>query len=315
MTDVSPLDDIAAIVQAGWNRHVRSSCPLGGGMNSATARVELADGDFVAKAVPINGVEALDAGCAIAARLAGHGLLTGEPLPTTVGGFSFRRADHAVALLLWVPGSPLTGETDVEQRWMASTLARVHAVPTADGSQQSPAVPFMADLEELVHDVEPWIRPAVREVVTEQAQLPPLTWGTLHTDPAPEAFRYDEATDRCGLIDWTGAVEGPILYDLASACMYLGGRASAEAFWSRCLELSPAPAEELNRYLPAFSRLRAAVQVAYFSIRVATSDLTGISDQQENWVGLRDGQRMVAESGVRVPEADTFARTSERPSG
>lgn len=31
------------------------------------------------------------------------------------------------------------------------------------------------------------------------------------------------ATGRCGVIDWSCALRGPLLYDLASAVMYAGG--------------------------------------------------------------------------------------------
>jgi hypothetical protein len=35
--------------------------------------------------------------------------------------------------------------------------------------------------------------------------------------------RHDAATGHCGIIDWSSAEHGPLLYDLASAVMYLGG--------------------------------------------------------------------------------------------
>jgi len=59
-----------------------------------------------------------------------------------------------------------------------------------------------------------------------------LSWGLLHADPAPEHFRLDPSSGRCGLIDWSVALEGPLLYDLASAVMYVGARTTA-ATWSR----------------------------------------------------------------------------------
>lgn len=36
----------------------------------------------------------------------------------------------------------------------------------------------------------------------------------------PEAFRLDPATGRYGVIDWSYALRGPLLDDLASAVMY-----------------------------------------------------------------------------------------------
>jgi hypothetical protein len=43
----------------------------------------------------------------------------------------------------------------------------------------------------------------VTAAVTALDQLAPssLTWGLLHADPAPEHFRLDPSSSRCGLID------------------------------------------------------------------------------------------------------------------
>ena len=89
-----------------------------------------------------------------------------------------------------------------------------------------------------------------------------------------------------------------MLYDVASAVMYLGGPARAGTFWTVYCDRSPAPVDELTDYIEPFHRPRGAVQAAYFSFRVATSDLTGLTDQQENWKGLRDAQRMLTGHGM-----------------
>ena len=59
-------------------------------------------------------------------------------------------------------------------------------------------------------------------------RLGPLTWGWLHGDPAPEAFMrlQDGAT---ALIDWGAAMHGPVLYDVASAVMYVNGPGSGRS--------------------------------------------------------------------------------------
>ena len=44
------------------------------------------------------------------------------------------------------------------------------------------------EVAELVYDVEPWVRPTVHRVLDEYRDLPELTWGLLHADPAPDAF-------------------------------------------------------------------------------------------------------------------------------
>lgn len=280
-------------VEAGWGRAVRLITPSEPGMNSYTAIVELDLGRFAAKWVRTSSTGALDAGSDIARRLSRYGIATGAPLITSAGALSHPTVGGSLALLRYVPGRPLTGTNTQEQTMMADILARVHAVDSGTRAE-----PFMADLLELVHDVEPWIRPSFRAVLAEQAQLSALTWGTLHTDSAHEAFRYDEQGDQVGLIDWSGATEGPLLYDVALALMYLGGRSNSAVFWKVYRDSSPAPETELIEYIAAFTRLRAAVQAARFSMRVATADPIGIADQSENVKGLRDARRMLIDSGV-----------------
>ena len=41
---------------------------------------------------------------------------------------------------------------------------------------------------------------------------------------------HDDDTGVTGLIDWTGSTRGPVLYDVASTVMYLGGPERAAAF-------------------------------------------------------------------------------------
>ncbi len=291
MTEEWLATRLPAWVEAGWGQRVRSVEPTDAGMNSATAVVELDTGRFVAKWVPATQAAALASGSAVARRVARSGVSTGEPLLTDRGQVTVPAPPGALALLHLVPGRPLT-DAAVDQVSMALTLARVHAVGPA--TRQAP---YQADLLELVHDVEDWVRPAVAAALDEQAGLPPLTWGTVHGDPVPDAFRHDAATDRTGLVDWTGAGPGPVLYDVASAVMYLGGPARAGAFLATYREHGPAPAAELDEHLAAFHRLRGAVQAAYFSMRIAGADLTGIASQQENWKGLRDAGRMLAAHG------------------
>ncbi len=128
-------------------------------------------------------------------------------------------------------------------------------------------------------------------MLAELATLPPLTWGRLHTDPAPEAFLHDAASGVTGLIDWAGACPGPLLYDVASAVMYLGGVSAAEPFLAAYLPSSPLPRAELA-HLPTWWRYRGAVQAAYFADRILRADLTG-TDPAGNRQGLAHGRRML----------------------
>lgn len=294
MDDHSLARDAAKLVLAGWNRSVESVAPLGGGMNSATALVDLVDGRAVLKWT--HDAAALAAGCDAAHRLAQHGLLTGQPFPTTAGALIHPVENGAVALLRFVPGNVLTADDPQDQRDMALTLAAVHATEATHRSGT-----FMNDLiAEMVHNVEPWVRPSVDLILDEYDSLPELTWSLLHADPESEAFLRQPDTGQVGLIDWTATTYGPVLYDVASALMYLGGRQNADTFWDAYISHSPAPVDELTKHLGTFTRYRAAVQAAYFSMRIGTQDHTGINDDSENWKGLRDAEHMLRASGAEI---------------
>lgn len=272
---------------------VSAAAPLGGGMNSATAVVDLADERAVLKWVRDAG--ALRAGCDAARRLAQHGLLTGDSFTTTMGELIHLTEDGAVALLHFVAGDPLSPDDPKDQQDMALTLAAVHAT---EPTRRSGA--FMSDLvAEMAHDVQPWVQQSINLVLTEYRDLPDLTWGLLHADPESEAF-LRQPDGRVALIDWSATAYGPVLYDVASALMYLGGRQNANPFWDTYVQHSPAPVAELTAHLSAFTRYRAAVQASYFSWRIGTQDRTGITHDGENWKGLRDAEQMLRSNGARI---------------
>ena len=149
----------------------------------------------------------------------------------------------------------------------------------------------------LVPDI-PAARPQGRDeplphaVHRDRATAPHPAVRSDHADPAPDAFLRQPDTDQVALIDWS-ATTRPVLHDVASALMYLGGRQNAASFWTAYVDHSPASSAELVDHLGALTRYRAAVQAAYFSWRIATVDNTGILDHDENWKGLRDAELML----------------------
>lgn len=158
--------------------------------------------------------------------------------------------------------------------------------------------PYQLDAVASARDVAEWVLPAVQTVLDAQARLPPLTWSLAHHDPAPAAFHHDARTEGVALIDLTGAGEGPVLFGVASAVMYLGGHRKASVFLSAYLEsAAPRLRDEIARHLAALLRFRGAVQAAYFSNRIAAADLTGIDSQEENWKGLIDARDLLAGDG------------------
>ncbi|WP_088285006.1 phosphotransferase enzyme family protein [Kineosporia sp. A_224] len=269
---------------------------LGGGMNSQTWWVEHDGATFVAKSVPASGLPDLIAGAEVAAALADAGFVTGRPVPAREGMLVL--TDPALVLLQHVPGRELDGGTAEEQGWMADTLAGIHTAGNpAVGDPAlgpgtaafapdwlSPHAPGVAD--------HPWLTAAIDAVRAETDPLT-VTWSVLHTDPFPGAFIHDDRTGTTGLVDWAGARRGPVLYDVASAVMYLGGTDRAAAFLRRYSARGPLTAHELQ-HLDAFRRFRAAVQGVYFAGRLATNDLTGGIDTTENEKGLADARRLLA---------------------
>ncbi|HEY0217090.1 MAG TPA: phosphotransferase, partial [Cellulomonas sp.] len=240
----------------------RSSGPVG--MGSVTTGVTVQGiGAFVVKWVPEAAAGALDRGSAAAAELEQVGLSVGAALPTSGSRLSAPFHGGRAALLRRVDGHPLSG-TAADQERMAQVLSRVHAArrPRASDDRYEDAALASAS------GVEPWVVPSVTAVRDEYGRLPALTWGLVHHDPAPEAFFHDAASGVTSLIDWTGAGDGPLLFDVASAVMYLGGRQRSRSFLDTYLRLASQSLQaEAAEHLGFLARLRGAVQAAYFSRR------------------------------------------------
>jgi Ser/Thr protein kinase RdoA (MazF antagonist) len=289
------VGDIAELLDRLWGMHASEVNRLGGGMNSETWLVEHEGSLYVAKRVSPSAVADLLAGCEVAARLAEEGFLTGPPVRMVDGRVV--ATEHALALLEYVPGRELDGDSDEEQRWIAHTLAGVHRAGSPAGGPSTAT--FMTDwLAPELPGVEahPWLAQAVEAVRAESDHLE-VTWSVLHTDPSPEAFRHDDSTGVTGLVDWTGARRGPVLYDVASAVMYLGGPETATAFLTMYAAGGPLEEDEM-RHLDAFQRFRQAIQGTYFARRLATDDLTGGVDRTENEKGLDDARRRLGALGL-----------------
>jgi Ser/Thr protein kinase RdoA (MazF antagonist) len=266
-----------------------------GGMGSQTWIVDRGDDRWVAKAVAPHLAGSFAHGLQVAQLLEDAGIRSGVPAPALSGSVAVDTASgDRVALLTWVPGSALTGSDEGEQRLIGATLARVHGVlrdRELPGAQRFHWVdPVAARL-----GLRPWLRSAIGEAVDALAELqrrePAWPQGLLHADPAPEAFRYDATTGHCGIIDWGSALRGPLLYDLASAVMYLAGPDRAAAMIDAYRAAGLLTAREIADGLPVMLRFRWAVQADYFAWRITSNDLTGISGPEEHEKGLEDARR------------------------
>jgi Ser/Thr protein kinase RdoA (MazF antagonist) len=236
-------------------------------MNSSAWIVEAGGERYALKiASPTN-----EPGLQVATWLEQRGLRTGAPIRTET------REGRLVALLRFVDGEPLSYE-DAEV--VGETLGRAHRLLVG--------APVPARIDRWPWG---WLDPAVieesalrsaAEAAIERAETlaPGLTHGNLHGDPAPEAFL--DAGGNIGLIDWGSAVHGPLLYDVASAWMYVR---RDERLIDAYARTGPLGREELDR-TPDFHAFRLALQAWYFSTRLASNDLTGIESQADNEEGL-----------------------------
>lgn len=289
MLDTSEL---AAVLVGAWGMADPRLERHDAGMNSRTWIVESGGDRYVAKVVPPDQHDRFVSGLAVAALAEAGGILTGSAVPTRHGERWHRLGAHTLALLRFVPGRPLTGDDPEEQRIMGTTLARAHRALAGQDVPGAERFPWLDPSVEHL-GIQAWLRPAISEALDAWNRLPPssLTGGLLHSDPAPEAFLLDPSSDACGLIDWDIGLVGPLMYDVASAVMYLGGPRWSSAFLASYLESSPVPAEEVDRTLAPMLRLRWAVQADYFAARIARNDLTGVAHADENDEGLEDARR------------------------
>jgi Ser/Thr protein kinase RdoA (MazF antagonist) len=250
--------------------------PHHGGMNSATWFVRAGQDRFVAKAAG----GWFPGGIAVADALARRGFASGAPVRTLDGRLTVEAGgDQRLALLTFVDGAPLTA---ADQRAIGRTLAEVHRL-LRDVAVEGEVAMDWVDPDAAHLGLRPWLRGAVAGAVRDLAAAGPLTHGLLHADPAPEAFIGG------GLIDWGVAMRGPLLYDVASALMYLGG--DGATFLAAYRDAGTVPDAELRAALPVLVRFRFAVQADYFARRIATNDLTGIAGAADNEQGLEDARR------------------------
>lgn len=284
------LDVVAALLRDEWSLSGVDVAAHHGGMNSATWWVEI-DGvrRFVAKSVPAAQRDGFVAGLAVASLVDAGGVPAGAPRPARSGPVASLPDGSPLALLRYVEGDELTA---ADAAAVGSALGQVHRI-LVDGHVPGERPLYRVDLDEQHMGVRDWIRPAV-EAALRDVDTGGMTQGLLHTDPSPEAFRLDRATGVIGLIDWGAACRGPLMYDVASAVMYVGGPDHRGPLLEGYLDTGALTAAEVDDALWPMLRYRAAVQAWYFAWRTYHDDLTGIADAQGNEEGLDDARAMLA---------------------
>lgn len=283
--------EIKTVLARAWGILAPDVASHDGGMNSRTWIVGASPDRYVAKAVPASEHARFVSGLAVAALVEAAGIPAGAAVSTLTGEQWISISGQTVAVLAFVRGAPLIGDDPAEQQLIGRTLARVHV---ALSGRRLPDVPRFHWIDPAADHLRlpDWVRPSIVDALADWEKLPPesLTWGLIHTDPAPEAFLLNLDTGIVGLIDWDTGMFGPLMYDLASAVMYVGGPERAAPLVSAYLEHGPLGRAEVERTMAPMLRMRWAVQADYFARRVATHDLTGIHDPLENEKGLDDAR-------------------------
>ncbi|TDD15571.1 hypothetical protein E1218_31285 [Kribbella turkmenica] len=274
--------DIAQLLQDRWGLVATHLEELTGGMNSEAWSAAVDGRRVVLKSVDA-GDGGFTPGLELAARLSDAGLVTGRPVPSDAGRLVERVDGRQVGVLDFVDGEPLTQADATE---IGELLGRVHGLSREPAGEVKDWLQLVTQLDPWL-DLEPWIRPAVEGAMDGVRRFESLTWAGLHGDPAPEAF-LRQADGTVGLIDWGAAMHGPVLYDLASAVMYVGGPAAVVPAY---LGERPELRAEVEGGLDAFLQVRYAVQAGYFAWRCSNDVRAGIADAAENRKGLEDARR------------------------
>jgi homoserine kinase type II len=254
-----------------------------------------ADGrHHVARLVDAVARQPLEAGLAAADRLRNRGFDVGEPTRTLGGTFTAVTPAGAVGLVRRVRGSLLDGADPVDQQWWGDRLGAAHRA--LDGFRHPGTARWHWLQPDAAHlTVEPWLRPAVADAVLAMTRLTVadrLTYGVLHGDPAPEAFVVDGRTGRTGLLDWGPCATGPLVYDLAAAVAYAGGRDRAGDLVDAYVAAGPVGRDEVEAALPVLVRFRWAVQADWYARRLAVG------------AGARDAGRTPAHPAGVGPAGD-----------
>ncbi len=255
---------------------------------------------LIAKWVPVDRRPRLLGGLAVADHLAQQGLDTGAPLPAVDGATCVPVHNGLLAVLRPAPGRTLVAADPIDQQFWGDTLGSVHRSLTGYTHRSLVRLgPLDPDAPHL--SLEPWLRPAVAEATAALIRLTvtdQLTYGVVHGDPEPGAFRVDRATGRMSLVGWGWAATGLLLYDVANAVGYIGGIPAAAEFLDGYLAAGPLQAGEVEAALPVVLRCRWARRADLFARRLATGTS---EDRDADRAGLAEAREALAPTRLMYP--------------
>jgi len=269
MRCVAPAaDQVYTTLRRSWQCNPGPCVPMRG---TAWA-VDIDDDKFIATWAPGHRKPVFEAGLCAAEYVDATGIGAGCPVRAADGALTVAEGGGVLAVLRRVPGRPLRADDPLDQQWWGSTLGAVHR------SLRRFVHPALAkfDLAVVRHDgphlsMEPWLRPAITETAASVRRImvtDQLTYGVLHGTPEAADFRLDSSTGRVGLVCWSGAGTGPLLYDLATAVVAAGGLSAAASLVDGYLHAAPTPADECEAVLPALLRLRVVLRAGEVAARI-----------------------------------------------
>jgi homoserine kinase type II len=277
---VATAEQVRAGLRATWHRVADDCAVLPAGTTATTWAVTVASEPHAVTVVPPYCRGPLAAGLAVAEYLVGQQYPASTGVRTVAGGLIGPLGDEVAALLRRAPGRPLDGTDPVDRQWWGDALGAAHQ--RLAGFRHPGMATFHSLRGDAPHlDVAEWVRPAVAGAVAAVRRLTvtdQLTYGVLHCEPAPAAFRLDPLTGRLGLADWGPVASGPLTYDLAVAVVYAGGPDVAGDLIEAYLAAGPVSRGEAEAALPTMTLFRWAVYVDHFARRLAAASGTAGAD-------------------------------------
>jgi homoserine kinase type II len=284
---VATADQIRTVLRTIWHRAADECVARPAGLDAADWAVHAGGTEYVVRVVAGSRRSSFEAGLAAAEHLTGFDLPAATAIRTIDGATTSVLGDEAAALVRHVPGRPLDATDPVDQQWWGDALGAAHR--HLSGFRHSGLAKFHSVRAEAAHlAVEPWVRPAVAAAVAAVRRLTvtdQLTYGVLHGDPTPSAFRLDPQTGRLGLVDWGPAGTGPLIYDVAAAVGY-AGEGTARDLVDAYLAAGPVPREELESALPTMLLFRWAVRADHHARRLTAAGRVGRSGDPTDVEGL-----------------------------
>lgn len=287
-------------VLARWDGSVASIEELAGGWNSSTWLIHLSGiggsvGRYVAKLADIGDADAFRGGLRVAATAASRGFPSGPPVPARDGNPAVDLPEGVLALLQYVPGRPPSTTSQADARRVGQTLARAHRALAEEGAALSEHHTWpWTWADDCLHGIPmpPEVRDAAARALDDARSISartPLRVGVVHGDPGLDGFRLqDEPGQGDGLVDWSAAMQAPLLYDLGSLAVITRHRPRLLA-WALdgYKHVAPEVSEELG-HLGTFVKLRWMCNAIYFAARLDRGITRGAGSAAENEKGLAE---------------------------